>query len=431
MALSCLSSPTGVSKREWNKSTTKHTKYTKKSVGVLDLRKFAIFAKGCQIFVYFACFVVKTSMFERIKQIILKEFILAFRDPKNRFLMFGPPLIQLMMFGYVATTDVNNVTTALYDLDYSQQSRELVRRLEASGYFTIKYLPESPAAMQELMDQGRILCAIQINKGFGRDIQTGTPTALQVLFDGTDSNTATLAMNYATQIIAQYSQELVPKSQMPTLATIEFRPRVWYNPELKSRNFYIPGVIAFIILLTCLMLTSIAIVRERETGTMEQLMVTPIRPLELILGKTLPFGLISFAQMVFITIVGGLWFHVPIVGSLWLLALGTVLYVWSTLGIGLFISTITKNHQQAVMTTMLFNMPALMLSGFIFPIDSMPKIFQYFTYINPLRYFLVIIRGIFLKGNGFDILWPQMAALAVLGLAIVTISALRFQKRLS
>lgn len=374
---------------------------------------------------------VKIAMFERIKQIILKEFILAFRDPKNRFLMFGPPLIQLMMFGYVATTDVNNVTTALYDLDYSQQSRELVRRLEASGYFTIKYLPGSPAAMQELMDRGRILCAIQINEGFGRDIRRGAPTALQVLFDGTDSNTAMLAMNYATQIIAQYSQELVPKSQMPTLAQIEFRPRVWYNPELKSRNFYIPGVIAFIILLTCLMLTSIAIVRERETGTMEQLMVTPIRPLELILGKTLPFGLISFAQMIFITTVGGLWFHVPIVGSLWLLMLGTVFYIWSTLGIGLFISTITKNHQQAVMTTMLFNMPALMLSGFIFPIDSMPKIFQYFTYINPLRYFLVIIRGIFLKGNGFDILWPQMAALAVLGLAIVTISALRFQKRLS
>ena len=370
-------------------------------------------------------------MFERIKQIILKEFILAFRDPKNRFLMFGPPLIQLMMFGYVATTDVNNVTTALYDLDYSQQSRELARRLEASGYFTIKYVPESPAAMQDLMDRGRILCAIQINEGFGRDIQAGTPTSLQVLFDGTDSNTATLAMNYATQIISEYSRELAPKSQTPTLANIEFRPRVWYNPELKSRNFYIPGVIAFIILLTCLMLTSIAIVRERETGTMEQLMVTPIRPLELILGKTLPFGLISVAQMIFITTVGGLWFRVPITGSLWLLALGAVFYIWSTLGIGLFISTITKNHQQAVMTTMLFNMPALMLSGFIFPIDNMPKIFQYFTYINPLRYFLVIIRGIFLKGNGLDILWTQMASLAALGLAIVTISALRFQKRLS
>ena len=370
-------------------------------------------------------------MFERIKQILLKEFILSFRDPKNRFLLFGPPLIQLFLFGYVATTDVNSVTTALYDLDHSQESRELVRRFEASGYFTLTYAPESPAEIQALMDKGRVMCVLQINEGFSRDLRANTPTAIQLLFDGTDSNTATIAMNYATQIVNRYAQDLAPRAAALSLANIEFRPRIWYNPELKSRNYYVPGVIAFIILLTCLMLTSIAIVRERETGTMEQLMVTPLRPLELILGKTLPFGLMSFAQMAFITTVGALWFKIPIRGSLWLLFLGALVYVWSTLGIGLFISTITKNHQQAVMVTMLFNMPALMLSGFIFPIENMPLAFQYFTYINPLRYFLVIIRGIFLKGNGFAILWPQIAALAALGLIIMTISALRFSKRLN
>jgi ABC-2 type transport system permease protein len=369
-------------------------------------------------------------MFERLKHIIVKEFIQALRDKKKRFFLFGPPVVQLFLFGYVATTDVNHIATALYDLDKSQESRELVRRLEASGYFFLQYVPESPSEIQELMDKGKVLCVIQMNKGFGRDVKKGVPTEVQILVDGTDSNTAMVATNYISQIIAKYSQDLAVPTVSTKLSKIEFRPRVWYNPELKSRNYNIPGVIAFIIMITCLMLTSMAVVHEREVGTMEQLMVTPIKPIELILGKTLPFALISFLQMILVATVGVYSFHIPIKGSLSLLVLGTSVYILSVLGIGLFISTITRNQQQALMTTMLFIMPAIMLSGFMFPIENMPKIFQYFTYINPLRYFLIIIRGIFLKGNGFDILWRQMAALLALGLVIITLSSLRFRKRL-
>ena len=369
-------------------------------------------------------------MLDRLKHIIVKEFIQALRDKKKRFFLVGPPIIQLFLFGYVATTDVNHIATALYDLDKSQESRELVRRLESSGYFFLKYAPESPSEIQALMDRGNVLCVIQINRGFGRDLNKGMATEIQILVDGTDSNTAMVAMNYVAQIVAAYSKELTALEIKAKLVKVEFRQRVWYNPELRSRNYNIPGVIAFIILITCLMLTSMAVVREREVGTMEQLMVTPITPIELILGKTLPFAVVSFFQMTFVAAVGVYWFHIPIKGSLPLLVVGTAVYLLSVLGIGLFISTVTHNQQQAMMATMLFIMPAIMLSGFMFPIENMPRIFQYLTYINPLRYFLVIIRGIFLKGNGFAILWPQMAALLSLGIVIIALSSLRFRKRL-
>lgn len=370
-------------------------------------------------------------MIERIKQIIIKEFIQALRDKKKRVFVIAPPLLQLFVFGYVATTDVNHIATALYDLDRSQQSRELVRRFEASGYFTITQVPESEHDIRELLDRGEVICAIQINRGFAAQIKRGFPTDVQVLLDGTNSNTATIAMNYATRITAEYAQDLLGSSLKTALTKIEFRPRVWYNPELRSRNYNVPGIIALIIMLICFMLTSMAIVREREVGTMEQLMVTPIRPIELILGKTIPFAIISFFDMALVTSFGVFWFHVPIKGAFALLVLGTGVYLLSVLGIGLFLSTITHNQQQAMMATMLFYMPAILLSGFIFPIDNMPGIFQYITYANPLRYFLVIIRGIFLKGNGFNILWPQMAALVVLGFLIIGVSALRFKKRLT
>jgi len=369
-------------------------------------------------------------MFERIKHIIIKEFIQALRDKKKRFFLVGPPIIQLFMFGYVATMDISHISTALYDLDHSQESRELARRLEASGYFRLKYVPQSPEELKDLLDHGQVLCAIQVNPGFAQDLKKGTPTQIQVLVDGTNSNTAMVALNYVAQVMNTYAEEFASPAVTSALAAIEFRPRMWYNPELRSRNYNIPGVITMIIMLTCLMLTSMAIVREREVGTMEQLMVTPIRPFELILGKTIPFGVIAAFQMTFISVVGVLWFRVPIKGSLAVLALGTVVYLSAVLGIGLFISTITRNQQQAMMAAMLFDMPAIMLSGFMFPIDNMPRVFQYLTYINPLRYFLVIVRGIFLKGNGLDILWPQMVALFVLGSVIMTISSLRFRKRL-
>lgn len=370
-------------------------------------------------------------MFERIWYLVIKEFIQAFRQKRTVFFLTATPLIQLMLFGYVATLDVNHVATAVYDLDRSSESRELVRRLESSGYFTVRYRPQSPREIGDLLDRGKVLCAIQIDHGFGKDLQKNVPTQIQVIVDGTDSNTALIAMSYVNVVMGRYARDMTKPEEALRASRIDFRPRVWFNTDLRSKNYMVPGVIASIVMLTCLILTSMGIVREREVGTMEQLMVTPIRPMELMLGKTIPVAIIGFFDMALVTAAGALWFNVPIKGSLLLLLLSTSVYLLSVLGIGLFLSTISRTQQQAMMGTFLFFMPAILLSGFTFPIESMPAFFQYITYASPLRYFLVIVRGIFLKGAGFGVLWSQLLALFTIGVVIISFSALRFHKRLT
>jgi len=366
---------------------------------------------------------------ERIHQMVAKEFIQIFRDKRMKAIVFVIPLLQTMVFGYAVTMDVNNIPTAVYDLDRSPESRELVRRLSASSYFDVRYAPGSPAEVQDLLDRSRVTVALQIDRGFSADLHRRIPAAVQLLVDGTDSNTGIVALDYANRIILKYARDLAPAGSAPPVR-IDLRQRAWYNPELKSKNYNVPGVIAMVIMLTSLLLTSMAVVREREIGTMEQLMVTPLKPVELILGKTIPFAIIAFFDMILVTVFGILVFDIPIRGSLVLLPLSTAIYLLSVLGIGLVISTVAKTQQQALMSTFLFYMPAVLLSGFMFPLENMPDLFQYLTFINPLRYFLVIIRGLFLKGNGIDILWPQMAALLVLGSVVITLSVLRFRKRL-
>jgi ABC-2 type transport system permease protein len=367
----------------------------------------------------------KTS--ERIRQMVIKEFIQILRDTRMKAIVFVIPVLQTLVFGFAVTTDVNNVPTAVIDLDKSFESRELIKRFESSGYFRIHVMPGSPAQVQELLDRSTVTVVLQINPKFGMDLLRRIPTSVQLLADGTDSNTATVALDYANRIIKKYAQDL---ASPPSSARVDVRQRAWYNPELKSKNYNVPGVIAMVIMLTSLLLTSMAVVREREMGTMEQLMVTPLKPAELILGKTIPFALIAFFDMILITLLGVLLFDIPVNGPLLLLPLSTAIYLLSVLGIGLFISTIAKTQQQALMATFLFYMPAVLLSGFLFPIENMPEMFQYVTYVNPLRYFLVIIRGIFLKGNGIAILWPQMSALLLLGIGVFALSAFRFRKRL-
>lgn len=369
-------------------------------------------------------------MSERIKQMIIKEFIHVFRDKRMKAIVFGVPLLQVLAFGYAVTTDVKSISTAVYDLDRSYESREIVRRLESSGYFDVRHFAGSPDEVRNLLDRGKVTAAIQINRGFSSNLKKGAQAEIQTLIDGTDSNTGTVAMDYASRVIMKYEKDMQAKDIRMTPSKIDLRARAWYNPELKSKNYNVPGVIAVVIMLTCLLLTSMAVVREREIGTMEQLMVTPLRPIELILGKTIPFAIIGFIDVMIVTAAGVFWFEIPISGPLWLLPICTAIYLLSVLGMGLFISTISKTQQQALMATFLFYTPAVLLSGFMFPIENMPRIVQYGTYINPLRYFLVIIRGIFLKGNGITILWPQMAALFLLGIAVITISSLRFKKRL-
>lgn len=365
---------------------------------------------------------------ERIRQMVVKEFIQVLRDRRMKAIVVVLPLLQTMLFGYAVTTDVNNIRVALYDLDRSFESRELVQRFSASGYFRITAEVQHPAGLQELLDRSAVTMALQIDRGFASKIKRGMPTAVQVLADGTDSNTATVALDYANRIIQQYARDAAGTGTRQR-TVLDVRTRAWYNPELKSKNYNVPGVIAMVIMLTSLLLTSMAVVREREIGTMEQLMVTPLRPVEFLVGKTIPFAVIAFFDMVLVTVFAVLQFDIPIRGRLFLLPLSTAIYLLPVLGIGLFVSTLAKTLQQALMATFLFYMPAVLLSGFMFPIENMPRIFQYLTYLNPLRYFLVIIRGVFLKGNGLSILWPQMAALFVLGAAVIAFSSLRFRTR--
>ncbi|GAB4387667.1 MAG: ABC transporter permease [Thermodesulfovibrionales bacterium] len=368
-------------------------------------------------------------MLERVRSMVIKEFIQVFRDPRMKAIVFITPILQLLLFGYAVTTDVRDISTAFYDLDKSPESRELARRLESSGYFDLRYRPGSPEEVTRLLDRGDVFCAVQINRGFSRDLRKGGQAEVQVLVDGTDSNTAAVAMDYANRVIARYAEDLRPPGG-PGAGGIDLRSRAWYNPDLRSRNYNVPGVIAVVIMLACLLLTSMAVVREREIGTIEQLMVTPLKPLELMLGKTIPFAAIGFFDVFLVTNVAIYWFDIPIKGPLYVLPASTAIYLLSVLGMGLFISTISRTQQQALMATFLFYIPAVLLSGFMFPIENMPQAIQYATYLNPLRYFLIIIRGLFLKGAGLEILWPQMAVLAALGLAAMTISSLRFKKRM-
>lgn len=371
-------------------------------------------------------------MWERLRHMVVKEFIQILREPRMRVMLVAPPVIQLLIFGYAATTDVTSIATGVADFDRSQETRELVRRFESSGYFRVVRIAASANALRDMLDRGQVKIALQFDPGFARDLRRGRTVAVQLLVDGTDSNTGTVAASYASRIVDAYSRALespAPITVRPT-ARLDLRLRAWYNPDLRSRNYYVPAVIAMVLMLTALMLTSMAIVREREIGTMEQLLVSPLRPAELILGKTLPFALVALADVALITAIAVFWFDVPIRGSLGLLFGATLVFLLSALGIGLFISTVSRTQQQALMSTFLVFQPCILLSGFVFPIQNMPAAIQKLTYLNPLRYFLVMIRGIFLKGNGLAILWPELLALLAIGAAVFTVSVLRFRRTL-
>lgn len=372
--------------------------------------------------------------FERIKRMLVKEFIHIFRDPKMKGIIFLMPIIQVLVFGYAVTTDVKNVATAVYDLDNSTASRELVARFENSGYFNVVAYIQDEAQVRDLLDRNKVRAVLRLNKGFEKELRAGRTAQLQVLLDGTDSNTAGIVLDYSARIVGELSHaNLVKqvsqlKGEFSPPGGVSIQPRAWFNENLESRNFYVPGVIAILVMLITLMLTSMAVVREKEVGTMEQIMVTPITPIEFILGKSLPFALIGFADVIVITLIGVFWFGVPIRGDLMLLFFATTLYLMTTLGIGLLISTVSQTQQQAMMSTFFFYFPAVLLSGFMFPIANMPKLIQSFTVLNPLRYFLIIIRGIFLKGIGMNVLWPQMLALALMGFVTLWAAARRFDK---
>ncbi len=376
-------------------------------------------------------------MLRRLHGMLVKEFIQVFRDTRTRTLLFAPPIIQMLIFGYAATLEVRHIPTAALDYDNSQVSRELLSRFTASPYFDVRTFLNDRREIGDLIDRGEVTVALKINGGFAQDLRKGQTARLQVIVDSSNSNTALVAVGYINQIAARFAQEFqrtqllrtspFAPSQMPSIV-LERRPL--FNVNFDSQWFFVPGVIGNLILVMVVSLTAFAIVREREIGTLEQIMVTPIGRLEFILGKTVPFFLIGLFDTALVSLVGTFWFGVPLRGSIVVLAIGSILFILCMLGIGLFISTISRTQQQAMVSGFFFNMPAISFSGFGTPISSMSDWMQTLTYLNPLRYFLEVLRGVYLKGVGLDVLWPQMATMGLLGSIMLAISVARFQKSL-
>jgi ABC-2 type transport system permease protein len=380
-------------------------------------------------------------MLIRIKHLIIKEFIQTFRDRRLLFIIFISPILQLVLFGFAITTDIKDVPTLIMDLDRSAESRSFISKIENSGNFRIDYYIDDEKEVVRMLDSGKAELAVRIYPGFEKSLKKGDTATIQLIIDGSNSNSASAILNHMSQISANYSmsilieridhfEKLSGKKISRDLDFFSNETRVWYNPSLKSRISNIPGVLAFILLVLTVILTSVSIVKERERGTIEQLIVSPIRPVELILGKTIPFAIIGFIDVLIVISLSFSLFNIPLRGSLLLLFFAMLLYLLNTLGVGLFISTVSKTQQQAMMSSFFFTMPAVMLSGFVFPIENMPKAIQFLTYINPVKYFLTIVNGIFLKGTGLSILWPNMLALGGIGFIILFISVMRFKKRL-
>jgi len=376
-------------------------------------------------------------MLARLKQMLIKEFIQVFRDKRTRVVLFGPPIIQMLIFGYAATFEIRHVPAVVLDLDHSQESRELISRLSSSPYIDVQRQLTDYREIGNLMDRGETTLALQIDPGFAEDLRKGQTVPLQVIVDATNSNTALVAAGYINQIVLGFGRDYqrdriyrISPQLAERIPSIQLDQRPWYNTDLKSRWFFVPGIVGSLTLVLVTTLTAFAVVREREIGTLEQIMVTPIRPVEFILGKTLPFFLIGLFDVALIATVGTFWFQVPFRGEILVLLTGAVLFLLCMLGVGLLISTLSSTQQQAMITSFFFIMPAITFSGFGFPISTMPQWLQYLTYLSPLRYFLVVLRGTYLKGIGLDILWPDMLAMAVLGASLLTIAILRFHKAL-
>ena len=376
------------------------------------------------------------SMLRRIYHIMVKEFIQAVRDPRLRIFLFLPPLIQLLIYGYTINFDIKHIRTGVFDQSRTSQSREFTKRFGATDYFDLDYFPPSPVSMRSLLDRGKVSLILHIPWDFAEKLQAGKTAPMQLVIDGTDSNAALIVGRYANAIINDYAAEF-RNDRLGRLGLAEdlgvpiaVEEQTWFNLNRISRFSFVPGVIAMVVMLVSIMLTALAVVREKEIGTMEQLLVAPIQPVEFMLGKTIPFVIISLIDVILVTLVAIFWFEVPFRGNPLVLLLGTILFLFSSVGVGLFISNVCSTQQQAMMVSSFFFTPAILLSGLVFPIDNMPQAVQYITYLNPLRYFIIVVQDVFLKGVGLDFLWPQMVGMATLGLLLLSSSVLGFRKRL-
>jgi ABC-2 type transport system permease protein len=370
----------------------------------------------------------------RVFHLMRKELLELRQDPRLFGIVIIAPILQLTILGYAATTDVKDVPVVVVDADRSAASRELIMRFEASENFTVVGVLGSTDEIDAWLERGAAWMALNIAPQYGERIHEGQTATIQVVADGTDSNSTNVALGYARVLLAGYNEEIIA-GRLGGAAPdrlVSAAVRIWFNQDLESRHFMIPGIVALLLLVITTNLSAMAIVREKEIGTLEQLNVTPLARWELIAGKLLPYALVGIVDVVLVLIVAILWFEVPMRGSVPLLFAMSLVYLLTTLGLGLFISTISATQQQAMMTTVFFFlMPMIYLSGFIFPIENMPGWIQPATYLIPLRYFLVILRGLFLKGVGLETFWPEALALFLWGVAILGLATLRSSKRLS
>jgi len=368
----------------------------------------------------------------RIRTLIWKEFIQISRDRAMLPILFVMPILQLVLFGYVVGADVKNLSMAVYDADNTTQSRQVVDAMTSSGYFTIAARPQSDAQLKDSLDGGTAVVAITIPKGLADSIREKRPAQIGVIIDGSDSRTSSVAAGYTSAILATLSSRFYSSGSASAVAAgVNAQVRVLYNPTMRAVNTMVPGLLAFILLMSTSNVMSQAIVKEREKGTLEQLFVTPIGRTDYLLGKLLPYSLIAVFQLALVFIVGVLWFQVPFRGSLLVTGGGLMLFMLAALGIGMIVSLMSRTRQQAQQTSMFLQMPQMMLSGFMFPIDALPKWLYALTFLIPLRYILVILRSNFLKGSTMESLWPQFLMMGVFSIGIFLFGLSRFSKRLA
>ncbi len=376
---------------------------------------------------------------KRILRVVKKEFLQLRRDKRMFGMLFIAPVLQLILLGYAATVDVRNIPIVICDLDNTRQSRELIDHFTSSDYFTPVAYIDDINEIDHFLKSGKAGMALIVPVHFARDILAGRNPQLAVIADGSDSNTSGIGLSYASVIALSYARNIIVKRaekfslirSSDDLPQVVAQTRAWYNPDLKSVNFMVPAVLVMVLMVITLTITSLAIVKEKENGTIEQIVVTPLHDLEFILGKMIPFALIGIVEVFLVLFVSVYVFHVPLRGNVLTLVVLSLLFVVVALGLGLFVSSISKTQQQATMTAQFFvMMPMLILSGFIFPIENMPKFFQYVTYLVPVRYFMEIVRGIFLKGDGFADLWPQTLALFLIGVVVLSLSVYTFRRSL-
>ncbi len=368
-------------------------------------------------------------MWARIRALIVKEFLAVWKDKKSRAVLIGPPIAQLLVFGYAATYDVDHVTTAIYNEDAGLEARELIARFEGSPTFDVVARLDRDGEIAEMIDPRTVSLVVHLDQRFSADLKGRQPAKVQLIVDGRESNTALIILGYASQIVSEFNREWVTEHGQPG-PPARLLTRAWFNPNLLSRWFIVPGIVALLTLVVAMVVTALSVAREREMGTFEQLLVTPLRPFEILIGKSSPPLVIGLVEGTVIIAVAVLWFGIPFHGQLALLYAGLLLYLLAVIGVGLMISSISRTQQQAILGAFLFVVPAIVLSGFATPIANMPPLVQELTLVNPMRYFLIIVRGIFLEGLPPTLIWPRLWPMALIAVATLSSAAWLFRRRL-